>query len=289
VSGEEQRDERSLIEKVVDALHRLPVRVSPFLSKAARPSPGSRAALEEESTSTDLVRLQMVRAVRRRCLDALRIASDSVDGTSRLLQSPPLMSMPGPVIRAGLEAAGLVCWLSEYGLSSDQRIQRYIAVRKDDLARELDLSRIGLEGATQGTKAVLEEAVKYAKTQLEEFQRKASQTHLPAVPLPKYADLAAICVAAYEYRMLTSLSHGSPFVYNVVDTMFRGRSPIENSPGIIFFHHLATSADAYCRAVWSFSRYVFDDELMNHLRALLEETYDSLGMLEEPRSYFRGG
>jgi hypothetical protein len=279
----------NLITELLDALHRIPIRMGRFFNEVGAVADDSPAGRDQKVVGADSSKVEMLNYLRQRALDALRYCSDAVDATARLLQPPPKMFAPGPVIRSGLENAGLVCWLSELGVSADGKVQRGIAIGKQDWNEEVGLARAGVSSANPGDEVMHQAILDWAIQERDSFVQKTAKIQLSAISVPKDSDIVALCDAGYEYRLNTGLAHGNPTVHRAVESMFRGQASTPDSTGVIFFNYLTTVADAYCRATWSFGSYVLAPANLEKLRSLLHEIYDSIQMSDEVRDYFRSG
>lgn len=195
--------------------------------------------------------------------------------------------MPGPVVRAGLEASGIVLWLMEEGISIDARIQRAIAIQKAALDDDRKLAQDGQREVAPESKAVLDFAVTWSDDQRAKFLEAASKVGLKAIPVPSNSDLASLCGSRYEYNLTSGLAHGNLTAYGAVEKMFLGQGPngVE-SAGVVFFMYATTVADAYARGLWALANYVLNSEGIAGIAALLEQFYDELQIKDEAR-FFR--
>ena len=282
-------NDETLIHDLLRSLDGTPALVEAFFASGTDPQPGSMASMERDAVRHDQFKLDMLTYAQKRSWLCVRASAESVRGLARLLRPPPLMFMPGPVVRAGIESSGLACWMLSDGVSLEKRIQRAVAIRKQDINEERGISEAGARAAEGDQEAVLNEAVEWAAKQQEEFLRSASRTGLPAERVPNDIGLAELCDAGYEYRLSTLLAHGTPLAFNAVEAMFRGRSSTNDSRGAIFLNYLTTAANCFCQAAWAYGRYILGPSRVKELGNLLEQTYDSLGMSDQARAYFRKG
>ncbi len=251
---------------------------------APLPVAGSLASQEREAVKGDEFRLRLIWEVPLRASVSLKIAAEAVEGTARLLRPSALFFMPGPVVRAGVEASGLILWLMEEGISIDARLQRAIAVQKAALDDDRKLSQDGQRDGSPESKAVLDYAVTWSDDQRQKFFEAASKVGLKAIPVPPNTDLAALCGARYEYNLTSGLAHGNLTAYGAIEKMFLGQGPDGvQSAGVVFFMYATTVADAYSRALWALARYVLNDEGVAAIAALLEQFYDELHIRDEAR------
>jgi len=254
---------------------------------APLPVAGSVASQEREAVKGDEFRLSLIWEVVLRASVSLRIAAEAVEGTARLLRPSALFFMPGPVVRAGLEASGLVLWLMEEGISIDARLQRAIAVQKAALDDDRKLAQDGQREGSPESNAVLDYAVTWSDNQRAKFLEAASKVGLKAIPVPTDTDLAALCGSRYEYSLTSGLAHGNLTAYGAVEKMFLGQGPngVE-SAGVVFFMYATTVVDAYARALWALATYVLNAEGIAGIAALLDQFYDVLHIKNEVR-FFR--
>ena len=274
--------------RLLDEMEAISTKVrAAFKPYAPLPMAGSTASTQQEAAKADEFRLRILWDVPRRASVALRGAGEAVEATGRLLRPTPLFFMPGPVIRSGLEAAGLVLWLVESGIPLNERLQRAIAARKADLNDDLKLAHDGLAEASPDTVETIQTVVRWSKGEKEKFLDAASKLNLPAIAVPNDTELATLCGARYEYNLTTGLAHGNPTAYGAVESMFIGQGPTDDSAGRIFFTYATTVADAFCRAAWRLAEYSLAGEALNAFRQLFDAFYDEMHMNAEAREYFR--
>src|SRR4051812_28108007 len=274
----------SLVEDLLRSLHLVPVQIARFYKQVGSAADDS-ASGREYVGEVDEPKREMLDLLRKRAFETLRYSAETVDATSRLLQLPSLMFTPGTVIRSGLESAGLVCWLSDLTISTDERVQRAIAIGKEDWNQEVGLARAALR-TPDDHRELHEATLKWAIGERDQFVAKAARIQLRAISVPKDSDLVALCDADYEYRLNTGLAHGNPTVHRAIEGMFGGTGATPDSMGRAFFNSLTSSADSCGRGSWAFGRYVLADSQIRKLRELPNEIYESLHMTDVGRDYF---
>jgi hypothetical protein len=273
----------NVVDRLLEALRTTPLRIARFYRDAATVAEESRAGTEHAALAHDSLKQEMLAYLRQRGLESLKFSAETVDAASRLLRLPSLMFTPGTVVRSGLESAGLICWLTQRNLSSNQRVQRAIAIGKEDWNQEVGLAQSALQTGDNEEfhKGVLE----WALAERSKFFECVGAIQLKAVKVPTDWDLVALCDAGYEYRLNTALAHGNPTVHKAIEAMFRGPGATHDSMGVALLNYLTTSADSYCRASWSYGCYVLAPNQIQELRALLEEVYESMHISETVHTY----
>ena len=121
-----QNDWNTLLDSVAAA----PAQITPLLSRT--PHPASIAATERASMEGQS-RQQLLERSHARALNALAIPTEALVGITRLLRLLPLELMPGPIVRTGVVAAGVVLWLMDMNIGAEERAKRALGILSKDI------------------------------------------------------------------------------------------------------------------------------------------------------------
>jgi hypothetical protein len=180
-------------------------------------------------------------------------------------------------------------WLMAADLSGEARVGRAIAIKKEDLNIDLALSQAGTKVSPAISQRAIEAssaAIEWSKGQREIFLKDAGASGTKSVSLPTNRAMAALANGEYEYVLTSGLAHGSTTAYGAVDGMLRAKDP--STAGVMLMAYVTTVVDAYCRAGWALAGHVLSPGAKQTIVAALDRAYDDVGMLEEPREYFKG-